>query len=93
MKKKFKYDVCIVGGLGHVGLPLGILFASKRLKVCLNDINDKYAKLVTKGTMPFKEKKAASILKRVIKKKYLNVSLNSSVISESKYIIITIQIT
>ena len=27
-----KYDVVIVGGLGHVGLPLGIVFASKNLK-------------------------------------------------------------
>ena len=41
MKNKFNYDVCIVGGLGRVGLPLGILFASKGLNVCLNDINKK----------------------------------------------------
>ena len=37
MKKKF--DICVVGGLGHVGLPLGIVFASKGFKVCLQDIN------------------------------------------------------
>ena len=35
-----KYDICIVGGLGHVGLALGIVFASKGMKVCLNDINE-----------------------------------------------------
>ena len=29
MKNKFKYDLCIIGGLGMVGLPLGILFAHK----------------------------------------------------------------
>ena len=22
------FDICIIGGLGHVGLPLGIVFAS-----------------------------------------------------------------
>ena len=43
MLKKFNYDVCIVGGLGHVGLPLGILFASKGLKVSLYDINNKFS--------------------------------------------------
>ena len=26
---QYKYDVAIIGGLGHIGLPLGILFASK----------------------------------------------------------------
>ena len=39
MKNSFKYDVVIIGGLGHIGLPLGIVFASKGLNVCLNDIN------------------------------------------------------
>ena len=24
-----KYDICIVGGAGHVGLPLGIVFADR----------------------------------------------------------------
>ena len=52
---KNKFDVCIVGGLGHVGLPLGIVFASKGLKVCLQDVNEKSANLVRKGFLPFIE--------------------------------------
>ena len=41
--KKKEFDVTIVGGLGHVGLPLGIVFADKGLKVCLCDIDKKKA--------------------------------------------------
>ena len=26
---QYKYDIAIIGGLGHIGLPLGILFADK----------------------------------------------------------------
>ena len=49
----YKYDVCIVGGLGHIGLPLGIVFASKGMKVCLQDINAESAEIVSNGTLPF----------------------------------------
>ena len=30
-----KYDVCVIGGCGHVGLPLAIAFASKGINVCI----------------------------------------------------------
>ena len=90
MKNKFKYDLCIIGGLGRVGLPLGILFAHKGLKVCLNDINTKHAALVKKGIMPFKDKGAQPLLKKTINKKKLDISLNYKCISDSKCIIITL---
>ena len=65
MKKK--YDICIVGGLGHVGLPLGVVFASKGLSVCLHDINDKTAKIVfSDRKMPFVEHKSEKLLKSVV---------------------------
>ncbi len=35
----FDVDVCIVGGCGRVGLPLGIALASRGLSVVLYDIN------------------------------------------------------
>ena len=38
---EWKYDIVIIGGLGHVGLPLGIVFANYGYKVCLNDIKPK----------------------------------------------------
>ena len=52
MLRKFNYDITIIGGLGHVGLPLGIVFASKGLKVCLNDINEDVAETVKKANSP-----------------------------------------
>ena len=87
---KNKYDVCIVGGLGHVGLPLGIVFASKGLKVCLQDINEKSASLVRKGILPFIEYDAEPLLKESLDKGNLSVSLDPNSISEAKYIIIAI---
>ena len=53
MVKNYEYDVVIVGGLGHVGLPLGIVFADKGISVCLYDIDPKKAESVKNGIMPF----------------------------------------
>ena len=35
---KNKQSIAIIGGLGHVGLPLGLLFANKNFNVNLIDI-------------------------------------------------------
>ena len=47
----FSYDVCVVGGCGHVGLPLAITFAAKNLRVCIHDINEAAVASVGRGTM------------------------------------------
>ena len=65
------YDIVIVGGLGHVGLPLGIAFADKGKKVCLYDVDGKKAEKVRKGIMPFIEYGAEPILKEVLDNKNL----------------------
>jgi UDP-N-acetyl-D-mannosaminuronic acid dehydrogenase len=85
-----KYDIVIVGGLGHVGLPLGIAFAEKGLSVCLNDVNKANAELVKKGQLPFIEYGAEPILKKVIANGKLTVSLDPIVISQAKNVVIAI---
>jgi len=83
------YDICIVGGLGHVGLPLGISFAKSGKKVVLYDINRETADMVLKGKMPFVEAGAEEVLREVVGKN-LFVTAQEQAISESHYIIITI---
>jgi len=59
---KFNRDIAIVGGCGHVGLPLGLAFASRGLSVTLYDIDEKAVSLVTDGHMPFREDGADPVL-------------------------------
>ena len=89
-KSRFLFDVVIIGGLGHVGLPLGLVFAQKGLKTCLCDIDPLKAGLVKKGKMPFLEHGAEPILKEVLKKRKLSVSLDEKSVSRGKYIIIAL---
>ena len=65
--KIFKYDVVIVGGFGHIGLPLGIIFAHEGMKTCLYDINKKTYNIIKKGKMPFTEYGADALLKNTLK--------------------------
>ena len=83
------YDVCIVGGLGHVGLPLGISLADSGKKVVLYDISQAAKDCVSKGIMPFLEEGAEEILKRVLGQT-LFISSDKEAISKSYFIIIVI---
>jgi UDP-N-acetyl-D-mannosaminuronic acid dehydrogenase len=87
--EKMKYDICIIGGLGHVGLPLGILFANTGKKVMIYDLYEKAIDMVLRGKMPFKEEGAEALLKKVIGKT-LFVSSDKEVIKNCKFIIIVI---
>ena len=87
---EYEYDVCIVGGFGHVGLPLSIAFASIGKNTCAYDISDKMIDKLEKGEMPFMEYDADNKLKEALKKGKLHFSTNKEVVGKSKDIIITI---
>jgi UDP-N-acetyl-D-mannosaminuronic acid dehydrogenase len=57
--------VAIVGGCGHVGLPLGLVFAERGLRVVLFDIDAEKVKTVNAGRMPFREEGADALLERL----------------------------
>lgn len=87
---EYEYDVCIVGGFGHVGLPLSIAFANMGKNTCAYDISDKMIDGLEKGEMPFIEYDADNKLKEALKKGKLHFSTNKEVVGKSKDIIITI---
>lgn len=87
--REFLYDVCIVGGLGHVGLPLGISFAAAGRKVVLLDLNRETAKTVAAGQMPFVESGAEPLLKQVINKT-LFITPDNKAVADSRFVILSI---
>ncbi|MBI4323015.1 MAG: nucleotide sugar dehydrogenase [Candidatus Omnitrophica bacterium] len=67
-------DVCIVGGAGHVGLPLALVLASQGQQVLLYDVNGRALNGIKRGTMPFLEHGAGPLLKDALAKKRLSFS-------------------
>ena len=86
----FKYNICIIGGFGHVGLPLGIAFAEKGYKTCIFDIAKDKFELIKQGRMPFVEEGSEALLKKNLSTGRLIPSLDPNDISKSENIIITI---
>lgn len=86
---KRKYDVCIIGGLGRVGLPLGISLAASGRKVILYDIDEEAMNIVSQGKMPFLEDDAEETLREVLDSN-LFLSKEKDVISQSSFIIVVI---
>lgn len=84
-----KYDVCVIGGAGHVGLPLSVALASKGQKVVVYDLNDKALAVIESGKMPFMEKDAEPVLQSVIRKT-LSTTTNPDVIGEAKFVVVVI---
>ncbi len=79
--------VVIVGGCGHVGLPLGIVLASHAgLQVDLLDVDAAKVGLVNSGTMPFMERGADELLRKVAKKS-LNATLDPACMNQADAVI------
>ena len=55
-------NICIIGGCGHVGIPLGLAFASKNFDVTLVDVNPKAVENINRAHLPFKEDGAEELL-------------------------------
>jgi len=84
-----KYDALIIGGFGHVGLPLGIALADVGCQVALYDVDKAKRKLIEAGTMPFLEYDAEPLLKRVLGKA-LHIAEDLEAVRNAESIIITI---
>ena len=59
-------NIVVVGGGGHVGLPLGIVLASRGLPVVLLDIDAAKVETINSGKMPFREDGAEPVLKQAL---------------------------
>jgi len=85
-----KRQISIIGGAGHVGFPLGLIFSSKRFQVNLIDKNFKNINKINSGESPFLEEGSNSLLKKMLKLKRIAATDKLQAIKKSKYIIICI---
>jgi len=87
---KFENDVVVVGGCGHVGLPLAIVLASRSLKVASYDLNEKVVAMVNGGQMPFNEPGANEMLKKVLENGRFSATSEKSVVATAEHVVVVI---
>ena len=87
---EFTTDVVIVGGCGHVGLPLGVVMADRGAATVVFDINKAAVDAVNDRVMPFDEPGATPILERVIGDGTLRASTERAEIGLAEAVIVVI---
>ena len=85
-----KRKISIIGGAGHVGFPLGLIFSSKDFSVNLIDNNLTNTKKINSGKSPFLEEGANTLLKKMLKQKRIIATNDLKNVLETKFIIICI---
>ena len=83
-------DTAIVGGCGHVGLPLGIALAATGRNVVLYDIDQTAVDSVNEGRIPFMEQGAQPILDRVKVENRLLATADPSLLSGAANVVVVI---
>lgn len=86
----FANDVVIIGGGGHVGLPLAIALADRGSKVVVYDVSRKAVDTVNSGRVPFIEPGAEEMLQRVIAEGRFTASTDASVVGTARNVIVVI---
>jgi UDP-N-acetyl-D-mannosaminuronic acid dehydrogenase len=83
-------DVVVVGGCGHVGLPLALAFADRGLRAVSYDINDVVVKTVMDGELPFREDGAAEVLTRTLADGTYRATIDPSVVATADVVVMVI---
>jgi UDP-N-acetyl-D-mannosaminuronic acid dehydrogenase len=84
------FDAAVLGGCGHVGLPLGLVLADSGARVVLYDVNERAAEEVAAGRMPFDEPGAPEVLARVLANGSLTISTDPTVLTRSEAVIVVV---
>ena len=86
----FERDVVVVGGCGHVGLPLAIALADRGGRVGIYDVSEAAVEVVNGGGLPFAEPGAADVLKRVVAEGRLAASVSPEIVATAEYVVVVI---
>jgi UDP-N-acetyl-D-mannosaminuronic acid dehydrogenase len=87
---QFAAEIAVVGGCGHVGLPLAICFADRGASVAVYDTSAKAVISVNSGMLPFAEPGASAPLRRCVAAGRLTASTDPGLIGAAEHVIVVL---
>jgi UDP-N-acetyl-D-mannosaminuronic acid dehydrogenase len=84
------FDAVVIGGGGHVGLPLAIMLSSRGVNTAIYDISKSAVEGIKAGKMPFWEPGAEKLLQESIQARTLTATTDPSVTGETDSLIVVI---
>ncbi len=83
-------ELTVIGGGGHVGIPLVLSFANAGFRVNVNDVNRAVLEVLRAGRLPFVEHGGEALLAKALKEERLTFTSAPADISTGGPVIITI---
>jgi UDP-N-acetyl-D-mannosaminuronic acid dehydrogenase len=90
MSRDFEKDVVVIGGAGHVGLPLAIALAGRGATVEIYDLSEKAVGLINSGVVPFLEPGAEPMLREALAAGRIHATTDAAVVGEARNIVVVI---
>jgi UDP-N-acetyl-D-mannosaminuronic acid dehydrogenase len=87
---KSKYDVAVVGGAGHVGIPLSLVLADRGFRTLIYDVNQAAIQSLQAGRLPFIEEDGEVLLGKALKAGTLEFSHNPADLRGIPAVVLTI---
>ena len=84
------FEICVIGGCGHVGLPLSIAFALRGKSVAIYDTDRASVEQVRNGIMPFMEDGGPELLSAVLATGNLVIAQEPDVIASSETLVLVV---
>jgi UDP-N-acetyl-D-mannosaminuronic acid dehydrogenase len=82
--------VAVVGGCGHVGLPLAVACASSGTPTAIYDIDEAALARVGRGEAPFMERGLEPLLQRSLASGRLTLSSDPKVLSSARFVVVVV---
>ena len=83
-------DLVVLGGGGHVGLPLSLAFAQAGLRVGIYDTNPATLERIAAGEMPFMENGADELLREILPTGRLSFGSDGEMIARAETLVVVI---
>jgi UDP-N-acetyl-D-mannosaminuronic acid dehydrogenase len=85
-----EYHACVVGGAGHVGLPLAVVLAKRGFRTLVVDLNAAALERISRGEVPFTEDGCEEMLREVLADRMLGFTTNPAEVKGVPYVVLTI---
>jgi UDP-N-acetyl-D-mannosaminuronic acid dehydrogenase len=86
----FNHDVCVIGGGGHVGLPLAITLADVGLKTAIYDVNAATVESIRAGKMPFAEEGGQEMLTSALAGGDLVAHATPDIVADCEFLVLIV---
>ena len=84
------WDVCVVGGAGHVGVALALVLADNGFKTLVLDVNEAALETMAAGRLPFFEQGGEALLEKVLASGGLAFSSDAKTVAQAAFVVVTI---